>query len=150
MTKSRAVGRAHLASLLLQKGWVSSFKDAFEKYLSEGKPGYASKFQQTPFEAIDLIRHAGGVPVLAHPMLNNKDEIIPALVKSGLLGIEVYYPHCSENIRNFYLKIAEKHHLVVTGGSDAHGNAKKNTFVGKQKVPYENVEQIKQAASFVG
>ena len=143
LTRSRAVGRAHLALLLQQKGWVSSFKGAFEQYLSEGRPGYASKYQQTPFEAIDLIRQSGGIAVMAHPMLTQKDELISPMVKAGLGGLEVYYSGSTETVTKFYEKIAKKYDLLMTGGSDAHGAAKPHTYVGKMKIPYETVEQMK-------
>ncbi|MBI3314440.1 MAG: PHP domain-containing protein [Candidatus Omnitrophica bacterium] len=116
LTKSRAVGRAHLATLLQQKGWVTSFKDAFEKYLSEGRPGWASKYQQTPFEAIDLIRQSNGIAVMAHPMLTQKDELISPMVKAGLGGLEVYYPNTTDTVIKFYEKIAKKYDLVMTHG----------------------------------
>ncbi len=76
LTKSRAVGRAHLAMLLLQKGHVNSFKNAFEKYLAQGRPGYAPKFKQTPFEAIELIHQSGGLAVKAHPMFAKKNGLL--------------------------------------------------------------------------
>ena len=139
LTKSRAVGRAHLAFLLVQKGWVGSFRAAFDQYLIEGRPGWAPKFQQTPFEAIDLIRQSGGVAVMAHPMLTQKDELISPMVKAGLGGLEVYYSGSTELVTKFYEKIAKKYDLVMTGGSDAHGTVKPYTYVGKMKVPYEAV-----------
>ncbi len=147
LTQSRAVGRAHLANVMVQKGHVASFREAFEKYLSEGKPGYAPKFKQTPFEVIDLIKQSGGVAVMAHPMLTMKDELIPQFVAAGLGGIEVYYPGCSPTVIGFYEKIARKHNLIATGGSDAHGKAKSYTYVGKATVPYDVVEQLKMKAS---
>ena len=143
LTKSRAVGRAHLAMLLLQKGHVNSFKNAFEKYLAQGRPGYAPKFKQTPFEAIELIHQSGGLAVMAHPMLTQKDELIPPLVKGGLDGLEVYYPNCMPTVIEFYKKIAKKNGLLMTGGSDAHGKAKAHTYVGKEAIPYELVEKMK-------
>jgi predicted metal-dependent phosphoesterase TrpH len=147
MTKSRAVGRAHLATLLIQKGHVKSFKDAFEKYLASDRPGHASKFSQTPFEAIDLIHQSGGLAVMAHPMLTQKDELISRMVKHGLDGLEVYYPNCMPSVTQFYEKIAKKHGLLLTGGSDAHGAAKVYTYVGKESIPYELVEKMKQKLS---
>ena len=145
LTKSRAVGRAHLATLLVQKGWVSSFKSAFEKYLGPGCPGYASKYKQTPFEAIELIRASGGVAVMAHPMLTQKDELIPRFAAAGLKGLEVYYPNCMSNVTEFYERIAKKNNLIATGGSDAHGKAKSYTYIGKKTVPMEVVEQLRLA-----
>jgi 3',5'-nucleoside bisphosphate phosphatase len=145
LTKSRAVGRAHLALLLQQKGWVSNIKTAFEKYLGVGCPGYASKYKQTPFEAIELIRSAGGVAVMAHPMLTQKDELIPRFAAAGLKGLEVYYPNCMNTVTQFYERIAQKNGLIATGGSDAHGKAKSYTYVGKKTVPLEVVEELRRA-----
>ena len=147
MTHSRAVGRAHLAMLLQQKGWVSNFKAAFEKYIGPGCPGYAPKYKQTPFEAIELIRSAGGVAVMAHPMLTQKDELIPRFAAAGLKGLEVYYPNSMDTVTQFYERIAQKNGLIATGGSDAHGKAKSYTYVGKKTVPIDVVEQLRQAKS---
>lgn len=143
LTQSRAVGRPHLASLLLQKGHVTSMKSAFDKYLAYGCAGYAPKFKQSPFEAIDLIHQSGGLAVMAHPMLTQKDELIARLAKAGLDGLEVYYPNCMPLVTTFYEKIGRKHGLLLTGGSDAHGKAKVYTYVGKEQIPYELVEKMK-------
>jgi predicted metal-dependent phosphoesterase TrpH len=145
LTKSRAVGRAHLALLLQQKGWVSNIKSAFEKYIGPGCPAYAPKFKQTPFEAIELIRQSGGVAVMAHPMLTQKDELIPRFTAAGMKGLEVYYPNSMDSVTQFYERIALKNGLIATGGSDAHGKAKAYTYVGKRTVPLEVVEQLRQA-----
>jgi len=145
LTHSRAVGRAHLAFLLQQKGWVSNIKSAFEKYIGVGRPGYAVKYKQTPFEAIELIRQSGGVAVMAHPMLTQKDELIPRFVAGGMKGLEVYYPNCTDTITQFYERIAQKNGLIATGGSDSHGKIKPYTYVGKKTVPYDVVERLRQA-----
>jgi len=145
LTRSRAVGRAHLAAVLLQKGWISNIKAAFEKYIGPGCPGYAPKYKQTPFEAIELIRNSGGVAVMAHPMLTQKDELIPRFVAAGLKGLEVYYPNCMDTVTQFYERIAKKNGLIATGGSDAHGKAKAYTYVGKKTVPVDIVEQLRRA-----
>lgn len=143
MTKSRAVGRAHLATLMVQKGIIKSAKEAFQKYLSEGCPGYAPKYKQTPYEAIDLIHQSGGLAVMAHPMLTLKDELIAPMARGGLDGLEIYYPHCSDTVHNFYYGLAKKNKLLMTGGSDAHGKAKPYTYIGKASVDYACVEQMK-------
>jgi predicted metal-dependent phosphoesterase TrpH len=145
LTHSRAVGRAHLAMLLQQKGWVPNFKAAFEKYIGPGCPGYAPKYKQTPFEAIELIRSSGGVAVMAHPMLTQKDELIPRFVAAGLKGLEVYYPNTINTVTQFYERIALKNGLIATGGSDAHGSAKTYTYVGKRTVPVDIVDQLRMA-----
>ncbi len=144
LTKSRAVGRPHLAAVMLQKGWITNMRGAFDKYLSEGMPGWAPKFEQTPFEAIDLIHQSGGLAVMAHPMLTQKDELISRMAKAGLDGLEVYYPNCLPTVTTFYEKLGRKHKLFLTGGSDAHGAAKTYTWVGKATIFYETVEEMKQ------
>ena len=145
--KSDSVGRPHLATLMLEKGWTSSIKKAFDDYLADDAPAYVPKFKQSPYEAINLIKSAGGIPVLAHPMLTGVDELIPGFVEAGLLGLEVYYPNNAEHTTRFYGELAKKHNLIATGGSDAHGAVKKYTSIGKVKVPYSVVEQLKDACS---
>ena len=144
LTQSKSLGRPHLAALLKQKGWVSDIAQAFNKYLGEGCPAYVPKYKLTPYEAIALIRKIGGVAVLAHPMITNKDELIRSLVEGGLQGLEVYYPNCPTVTCEYYAKLAQKYKLIATGGSDAHGQAKTNTFIGKAKIPYEIVEELKK------
>lgn len=146
--KSDAVGRLHLAKLLVAKRHVNSFEAAFEKYLGEGAPAYFPKFKQSPVDAIRLIKDSGGLAVMAHPMLTQRDELIPQFVKAGLDGIEAYYPNCSMEIANFYVRLAEKNGILVTGGSDAHGKGKSNTWIGKAYLPYEHLERMK-ARSFM-
>lgn len=143
LSESSSVGRPHLAMVLHQKGWVKSLTEAFDRYIAEGAPAYVKKYKQTPHEAIDFIRQFGGVAVLAHPMITKRDEIIPSLVKAGLKGIEVYYPNVPQSVMQHYLQLAKKYHLIATGGSDAHGSGKMNTFIGKAKVSYSAVEELK-------
>lgn len=143
-THSNAVGRPHLAAVLQEKGWVSNIRGAFDKYIGETGPAYFTKYNQTPFEAIKLIRDSGGVAVMAHPMFTQKDELISQFVKAGMGGIEVYYPNCSETVLKFYKNLARKYNIIATGGSDAHGKAKSHTYIGKTQIPYEIVENLKE------
>jgi predicted metal-dependent phosphoesterase TrpH len=78
-------------------------------------------------------------------MLTQVDELIPGFVKTGMQGLEVYYANTAKNLTSFYEGLAKKYGLLMTGGSDAHGEAKKNTYVGKLKIPYELVENLKAA-----
>ena len=117
--------------------------------MAKDRPGFAPKFSQTPFEAIDLIHQSGGLAVMAHPMLTQKDELISRLAKYGMDGLEVFYPNCMPNVISFYEKLAKKHGLLATGGSDAHWAAKVYTYIGKASIPYETVEQMKQKLSHV-
>ncbi len=144
MTQSKSVGRLHLAKLLVEKKHVANLKTAFEKYLAEDAAAYVPKYKISTKEAIDLIHQAKGIAVLAHPMVTGVDELIPQFVRDGLDGLEVYYPNTTETIREFYLGLAKKHDLLVTGGSDGHGEAKKSTWIGKVKIEYQLVEQLKE------
>jgi len=144
LTKSRAVGRPHLAHVLVKKGWVKSVPEAFAKYLKEGAVAYVKKYKISPREAIGLIHRSQGAAVLAHPMLINRDELIPQMVEEGLDGIEVYYPNCPESVTKYYEGLAQKHELILTGGSDAHGRRKEYTHVGKKTIDYERVELLKE------
>ncbi|MBF0533006.1 MAG: PHP domain-containing protein [Candidatus Omnitrophica bacterium] len=139
-----AVGRMHLAMIMKEKGLVKNVQTAFDRYLAEGGPAYVAKYRQTPAQAIALIKKFGGVAVLAHPMLTRVDEMIPAMVRDGLGGLEVYYPNVSSTIIEYYEGIGRKHNLLLTGGSDAHGAGKDNTAIGKIRLPYRFVEAMKQ------
>jgi len=143
LTKSKSVGRPHLATVLLKKGHVGSLNEAFTRYLGEDCSTYVGKFKQTTPEAIKLIKNSGGLAVLAHPVVTNRDELIPSFVAAGLDGIEVYYPRHSQTTVKYYEGLAQKHKLLMTGGSDAHGQAKKDTFIGKTRIPYELIEIMK-------
>jgi predicted metal-dependent phosphoesterase TrpH len=82
---------------------------------------------------------------LAHPYSLNDDELVTKLIDCGIMGLEVYYPEHSQSMVNFYLNLAKKHNLLVTGGSDCHGNAKPKIMIGSIKIPYELVEKLKEA-----
>ena len=143
LTRSNSVGRMHLAMILKQKKWVSTISEAFQKYIGESSLAYVPKLKQTPYEAILLIQKAGGVAVLAHPQITNRDELIPGLAEAGLKGLEVYYSTHSQTTIKRYQDIAKKHKLIMTGGSDSHGKARESTFIGKSRIPYETVQELK-------
>lgn len=148
LTQAKAVGRPHVAQVLVRKGWVKDIKEAFDRYLAEGAPAFVPKHQLTPYEAIELIRNAGGVAVMAHPCLTQRDELIPGLVEAGMKGLEVYYPNCPGAMITYYENLAKKYQLIPTGGSDDHGAHKKNTWIGRIKLPYESVERLKEASPY--
>jgi len=130
------VGRPHIAQVLVNKGYTATPDEAFDKYLEEGKPAYVSKEKLTPAEGIRLIARAKGIPVLAHPKSLGLtewelDQLIESLKCEGLMGIEVYYSTHSEEETALYLKLARKHQLLLTGGSDFHGAPKPEIRLGK-------------------
>jgi len=139
------VGRMHIARALVEKGCVGTTAEAFRKYIGDKSPAYVLGFRLSPQEAIQIINDAGGVAVLAHPYILRNDELIAEFAGMGLKGIEVYYPEHSQSMVNFYLDLAKKLNLLVTGGSDFHGSAKPDIKLGIIKVPMELVEVLRRA-----
>lgn len=135
---SDSVGRPHIARALMDKGVVSSAKEAFDRFLADGKPAYVSRDLPSPIEAIQWIKAARGLAVLAHPTwvkLVNQPLIglIRELKAAGLDGIEVYYStHTARQTRE-YLSLAQQLGLLITGGSDFHGLTKPDIEVGSGK-----------------
>ena len=138
------VGRMHIARALVKGGWVTTTAEAFRKYIGDKSPAYVLGFSLSPVEAINLIKGAGGVAVLAHPYILHDDALITELAGYGLQGIEVYYPEHSQSMVNFYLDLARKLNLLVTGGSDFHGSVKPDIKLGTIKIPIELVEKLRQ------
>ena len=147
------IGRPHFAKLLLQKGIVKTFDEAFERFLKKGAPAYVEKDKIFPRECLEIILEAGGIPVLAHPFtLHLENDALEAFVKQlkdwGLRGIEAYYTEHTPAQTAFYLKLAEKYGLCVTGGSDFHGKNKPEIKLGlgygNLRVPYRLLERLKE------
>lgn len=141
---SSTVGRPHIAHVMLDKGYINSFKEAFDKYLGHGGPAYVERHKITPPEAVALIKEAGGLAVLAHPLTINKPEkLIAELKAAGLAGIEVYYNNYNKGERNTLARLADKYDLIATGGSDYHGiDDNTETMLGGAGVPPESAERL--------
>ncbi|MCP4669664.1 MAG: ribonuclease III [Desulfobacula sp.] len=129
-------GRPHIAELMKEKGYVKSFKEAFDKYLGKGKKAYVEKYKVSCEKAIKIILEAGGIPVLAHPGLLNFNQshqlenFIDILMTYGLAGMEVYYTEHDDTLTSFYKKLAHEKKLLATGGSDFHGKFNKGVALG--------------------
>jgi predicted metal-dependent phosphoesterase TrpH len=143
--KHGTVGRLHIARAMFKAGLVGSIFEAFQKYIGDKGPAYVLGFRFSPDQAIQLIKNAGGIPVLAHPYSINNDELIPKFIDYGIMGLEVYYPEHTQSMINLYLGLAKKYELLITGGSDCHGNAKPEVKIGSIKIPYALVEKLKEA-----
>ena len=139
------VGRLHVARAMVKEGFVENTYEAFNKYINDRGAAYVCGFRLGPQEAINLIKQAKGIPVLAHPNTLKNDALIPEFAKMGLMGLEVYYSEYSQGTINFYLAMAKQLDLLVSGGSDCHGDAKPEVKIGMIKIPYELVEKIKEA-----
>lgn len=141
-----AIGRPHVARALVERGYVKTFDEAFDRYLGRNSPAYVERARFTPEEAVGMIRRAGGVPVFAHPLSGGDPERIKALVEVGLMGIEAYYPEHTPSQTEFFVALARRFGLVVTGGSDYHGAwVGSGAPLGSQYVPPQAVEELRRA-----
>jgi 3',5'-nucleoside bisphosphate phosphatase len=143
-----AVGRPHVAQALIERGYASSVTDAFDRWLSRGRPGYVPRLKLSPVDAVRFIRSAWGVPVLAHPasLPDLKNGVLPHLVAAGLLGLECYYGQYDESTVRRLVAPATAFGLIATGGSDYHGPGLHPTPLGGRYVPPEAAEQLRVAA----
>ncbi len=143
---SDLVGRPHFANLMLRKGYVATYQEAFDKYLKKGAPLYMNKKRFDPDKAIELIHKAGGIAVMAHPYQTKLEgealeNLVKELVSYGLDGIEVFYSqHTPEQIVQ-YKAFASKYNLIATAGSDFHGANKPDIPLG-MSVPEEEISEF--------
>lgn len=114
------IARPHIAKAIVQKGYVADFQTVFDEFLADGKPAAVNKKVLMPSEGINLIRVAGGVAVLAHPILIGDDQLVRELLQMGFDGIEVWHRKHSSVDSVRYIKLAEEFEVFVTGGSDFH------------------------------
>jgi predicted metal-dependent phosphoesterase TrpH len=150
---NEVVGRPHFARVLLEKGYVESIQDAFNRFLGKGAAAYEEKKRLSPDESIELIHRAGGVAVLAHPYqlklsAADTDAMLGKLAGMGLDGVEAIYSRHSKTDRDIYSEMAARHGLLVTGGSDYHGTYKPDisivTGLGDLRVPYTLLEEVRK------
>lgn len=147
------LGRPHFAEFLMRKGYISSVKEGFERYLGEGRPYYLPKLRITIRRAVEVILGAGGVPVLAHPLQyhypeNEVIEMIEHAKRLGVRALECYYSEHTPEQQAWLLSVAERYGLGVSGGSDWHGSRKTHismgTGTGNLRVPYSVLENLKK------
>lgn len=141
---SEIIGRPHIAKALVKNGYVKDIGDAFDRYLSRGCPGFCEREKLDKAYTIDLIKKCGGIAVLAHPGLVNTDDIgrlIGELKDLGLGGVEAYYPvHSNEQVA-FFENTAKQLGILVTVGSDYHGDLRKDRSIGCEKRCSEYLEK---------
>jgi hypothetical protein len=143
------VGRPHLARVLVERGYVASPDEAFDRYLGEGKPVYVPRPDVRCEDAIRVIHAAGGLASWAHPGLTGRDGAIADLVADGLDAIEVYHPKHSPSVTISYRRLAETWNLLVTGGSDFHGTSGRDHGVvpGNPILPAPDFFRLRAAAA---
>ncbi len=141
---SGSVGRPHIAQAMLEKGYISAIKEAFDKYIARDGPAYVEREKMTPVEAVKLIVRSHGVAVMAHPFtIPEPEALIVEMKAAGLAGLEAYYNgYTSEDI-GALLALAKNHGLIVTGGSDYHGlDESRETLMGEVAVPVAVVSRL--------
>ncbi len=148
------ITRAHYAGYLLDKGYVKSRNEAFERYLGDHTPYFVHREKITPEEVIEVTLKAGGIPVLAHPTLyklgrEQLELLVRRLKEAGLMGMECYYSTYTPSETKQMKELAKKYHLLPSGGSDFHGAAKPGLDLGagygRLCVPYEILADLKKA-----
>jgi hypothetical protein len=146
-------GRPHFAKLLVDKGYVANFRQAFDDYLDESAKGYVHRREPGFAEGVAAIRRAGGIASLAHPVRVNGDinALMPELCAAGMNALEAYHSDHGPAETAFYLELARSYGLLVTGGSDFHGALKPDVRLGtgcagNLSVPPEVVDALKAAA----
>ncbi len=147
-----SLGRPHVAKAMVEKGYINEIGEAFTKeFIDGGGKAYVEKKNILPVEAIEVILRAGGVPVIAHPYIINHGEALDKeeltrLKNVGLKGVEVYQTKHNKKITKRYKKIAEELDLLITGGSDYHGENSPGILPGDQGITQEEFDQLENFA----
>ena len=141
-----AIGRLHIARVLYRHGVTKTVQEGFDRFIGQGRPAYVSKATLPISEAIALIHDAAGLAVLAHPGLNRDlRTLLPQLLLLPFDGIEVYHTHHSPGESQVFMELAREHGLLVTGGSDCHGNIKgRGMEIGKVRLSWGHFERLKE------
>jgi 3',5'-nucleoside bisphosphate phosphatase len=138
----RSIGRPQIARALVAAGHASDVNDAFERWLARGRPGFVPRAGAPPDQVIAVIHEAGGLASLAHPALAQMDDRIAPLADSGLDALEVYHSEHDEVARDRYLLMARRLDLLVTGGSDYHGDPAHGVAPGTVTLPAREWERL--------
>jgi predicted metal-dependent phosphoesterase TrpH len=142
----RAIGRPQVADALIAAGHLATRDEAFDRYLGHGRAAFVPRAGPPPDEVIELITAAGGVTSLAHPGLLDRDEAIPGMLIAGLAALEAFHPDHDPGTVSRYRRLAERSSLLVTGGSDFHGDpaADEQATLGRVTLPQEHYERLQK------
>jgi len=138
-----SIGRPHIAQALLERGYIASLQEAFDKYIGDNGPCFVVREKFGVVETVELIAKTGGLPALAHPAETKKlNSVIEELKPAGLIGMEVYYKNYSKETRKRLMNLANKHGLVCCGGSDYHGFEDTGNEIGNCDVSQDTVDRL--------
>ncbi len=142
------VGRLHVALELIDMGVCKTVNEVFDTYLGTGKPAYIPKEKLSAENTIDFLHQAGGCAVLAHPGIEKGTvEIVDELIKAGLDGVEVHYPEHDAETEAYWMGFAQENDLIITGGSDFHGEGTNNVEIGQDGITFVEVCQLLDRAN---
>lgn len=143
--EGRTVTRPLVAQALVEAGHVANQREAFDRWIADGRPAYVPRQGASPAEVVRLISRTGGVSSLAHPGLLGRDDLIPSLAKAGLTAIEVYHSEHDGATESRYAKLAARHQLAASGGSDYHGEIHHRAkYFGTVTLPRDAFMQLLQ------
>ncbi|MFQ5996762.1 MAG: PHP domain-containing protein [Dehalococcoidales bacterium] len=139
-----SIARPHIAQAMLEKGYITSIREAFDKYIARDGPAYVEREKMTPAEAVTLILQNKGLPVMAHPLTAPDPEtMIIELKAAGMVGIEAYYDGYTIDEISRLVSLADRHGLITTGGSDYHGlDDTGEAMIGGVDVPMASAERL--------
>lgn len=143
---SSSVGRTHIARAIIETGAVHTVKQAFERYLAQGRPAYVPRSLPSTAEAVEKLSRMQVIPVLAHPMRTGLEDaalhaFILSLKECGLRGVEVYHPSANARTARTLERLARREALLVTGGSDYHGDPDSTAHIGRLPAGWQTRQQ---------
>jgi predicted metal-dependent phosphoesterase TrpH len=141
--RGRSLGRPLVAKALVKAGHVADVRQAFDQLLGEGKPAFVPRRGPCPADVIGIIGRAGGLASLAHPGLLKRDDLIPAMIDAGLTAVEAFHSEHDMSMTSHYLMFAERHGILVSGGSDYHGEKeRRRAAFGAIGLPRDRFEKL--------
>lgn len=141
-SKGDFIGRPHIARALKERGYVDSVSQAFKEYLGMNKPAYVERYKIEVSQVIKLIKDLGGVSILAHPGLIRDKKIIDYCIDQGINGLEGIYPQHSNEDFKYFLEKARERDLILTGGSDFHGDRYEKLLLGEYYIGRDTIEKM--------
>jgi predicted metal-dependent phosphoesterase TrpH len=143
-----AIGRPHIALAMIEKGYVGSTQEAFDRYLGRNGPAYVEREKLTPQDAVRQVLRYRGLPILAHPtFVKDLDTLLPSLCRAGLAGMEVFYKRYQPDVVGWLLALAQRHNLIPSGGTDYHGiHGPEEPEPGHTGPPVEVFRQLERLA----
>lgn len=149
---NNSIGRPHIARLLMEKGYFNSISEVFNKLLGTGKPAYVNRQKISIEEAVRVILNSNGIPIIAHPLIDKKfnenvdfQSFIKMCVNIGIRGIEVFHTEHNEEQEKYLCSLARKYNLLITGGSDCHGELiEGNYLLGSKGISLKEILELKK------